>query len=59
MIDFNPICIHALRQDDLGDAELFHRILNGYGDAFSVLHAKYKIRLFSYVFKRVGNQEDA
>lgn len=43
------------------DTELVRQILesNNDNDAFSLLHSRYKPSLFSYAFKKVGNQEDA
>ena len=41
------------------DAELVRQTLAGDNGAFSLLHARYEVRLFSYAFKKMGNQEDA
>lgn len=41
------------------DAELVRQTLEGDNNAFSLLHSRYKARLLSYAFKKMGNQEDA
>ena len=45
--------------EKLGDAELIRRIIDGDGNAFSVLHDRYKTSLLSYTSKRTGNLDDA
>ena len=45
--------------DKSSDAELVRQILEGDNNAFSLLHSRYKTRLLSYVFKRMGSYEDA
>ncbi len=41
-----------------GDAELIRHSLNGDDDAFTLLLAKYKPRVLSYVVSRVDSAED-
>ena len=45
--------------EELVDAELIHQIIDGNGNAFSVLHNRYKANLLAYVRKRTGNFDDA
>ena len=45
--------------DKSDDADLIRQILDGDQSAFSILCAKYEVRLLSYVLKRVSNRDDA
>jgi RNA polymerase sigma-70 factor (ECF subfamily) len=45
--------------DDVGDAELVERILRGEGELFDVLFGRYRVRLYRYLLRYVGDPEDA
>ena len=45
--------------EESSDAELVRQTLAGDNGAFSLLHARYEARLFSYAFKKTGDREDA
>ena len=45
--------------EELNDAELIGRIIDGDEHAFSVLHDQYKVKLLSYAAKRASNLDDA
>ncbi len=45
--------------DDVTDAELVERILRGEGELFDLLFGRYRVRLYRYLLRYVGDPEDA